>query len=122
MRKTLFYLLGLGLWCGCRPQEQQLEAGPWRGVLQRSDGIEIPFQFEVRDTAGHQVIDIVNGAGRLRVDSLRFSGDSVYIHMPFFDSDFQLARSVDHPNPAPRPDVPMVQDRQSLCHTGGGWP
>lgn len=96
MRKTLFYLLGLGLWCGCRPQEQQLEAGPWRGVLQRSDGIEIPFQFEVRDTAGHQVIDIVNGAGRLRVDSLRFSGDSVYIHMPFFDSDFQLARSADH--------------------------
>jgi thiol-disulfide isomerase/thioredoxin len=65
-----------------------LQEGMWRGVLHRTDGAAIPFNFQVSDTAGRTVLYIVNGKGRLLVDSIRRTGDSVYIHMPFFNSDF----------------------------------
>jgi thiol-disulfide isomerase/thioredoxin len=65
-----------------------LSTGEWRGVLTRTDGIGVPFNFEVRDTLGKKVVWIENGAGRMRVDSLRYSGDTVFMHMPFFNGHF----------------------------------
>lgn len=66
-----------------------LQPGLWRAVLERQDGIRIPFQFEVADTDGRRVLRIRNGAGRLVIDSFRYRGDTVFIHMPFFEADFR---------------------------------
>lgn len=88
------FLLCLLAWCtGCvslkEKKQNALKDGIWRAALHRADGHEIVFNFEVRDTASRQVIYIMNAGERMLVDSLRFRGDSVYIHMPFFDSDFR---------------------------------
>ncbi len=78
----------LFVFSGCRNMENRhiLQAGTWRGVLHRSDGMGIPFNFVVQDSG--EILYIKNGAGRLKVDSIRYEKDSVFIHMPFFNSDF----------------------------------
>lgn len=67
-----------------------LSIGIWRGVITRPDGHEIAFTFETKQIKGKLIIDIVNGSERLLVDSIRQTGDSLYITMPFFDSHFSL--------------------------------
>ncbi|HEY4322708.1 MAG TPA: TlpA disulfide reductase family protein [Mucilaginibacter sp.] len=72
--------------------QTKLKTGIWRGVLQTSIGKELPFNFEVKDTAGHQHLAIINGAERFKVTDVKFKGDSVFIHMPLFNSEFKLKR------------------------------
>ncbi len=68
----------------------KLKTGVWRGVLQPVAGGELPFNFEVKDTAGRQQLTIFNAGERFKVKDIRVKGDSVFIHMPLFDSEFKL--------------------------------
>jgi thiol-disulfide isomerase/thioredoxin len=68
----------------------QLKSGTWRGALQTSAGIALPFNFIVTDTAGKQEIAIINGDERFKVTDIKAVADSVFIHMPLFDSEFKL--------------------------------
>jgi len=92
MKKIFLPVLMGTILAGCAHSGQKsflsLQDGEWRAVLTRSDGIEVPFNFTVKDSGDRKVLWIRNGAGRLLVDSLRYSGDTVFIHMPFFDADF----------------------------------
>ncbi len=92
MKKVSFFFILSLFAAGCSHFSQkswmELQEGTWRGVLHRADGVEIPFNFEVKDSSHKTRMWILNGAGRLPVDSLRYSGDTIFIHMPFFDSDF----------------------------------
>ncbi|HXB95676.1 MAG TPA: TlpA disulfide reductase family protein [Puia sp.] len=63
--------------------------GQWRGVLERKDGHAIVFNFEVRDSAGRQVLYIRNAAERLLVDDITREGDSLVIRMPFYESQLR---------------------------------
>ncbi len=68
-----------------------LTTGIWRGVLKTSSGHNIPFNFEVSDTTKHQqVITIFNGSERFKVTDIVYEGDSVFVHMPLYDSEFRL--------------------------------
>jgi peroxiredoxin len=69
----------------------KLSNGAWQGRLHRPDGIDIVFNFEVKDSLGKKIIHILNAGDRLLVDDVKVDGDSVHIHMPFFDSEFKLA-------------------------------
>ncbi len=68
----------------------KLKAGTWRGALKNSAGLELPFNFIVKDTAGRQQLAIINGDERFIVPDVRTNGDSVFIRMPLFDSEFKL--------------------------------
>src|ERR1700712_4246547 len=70
--------------------QTKLKTGVWRGALKTTSGTEIPFNFEVKDTAGKQQLAIINGAERFKVTDVRTQGDSVFIHMPLFNSEFKL--------------------------------
>ncbi len=70
--------------------QNKLQTGIWRGVLKTSSGNDMPFNFEVKDTAGIQQLAIINGDERLKVTDIKIKGDSVFIHMPLFDSEFKL--------------------------------
>jgi thiol-disulfide isomerase/thioredoxin len=70
--------------------QTQLTTGMWRGVLKNSAGNKLPFNFVVTDTAGSWQIIVHNGAERLKVTDVKVIGDSVFIHMPLFDSEFKL--------------------------------
>lgn len=86
------------IFCGCSigsRNSDRLQNGMWRAILHRSDGMEIPFNFEVKDSLGKTLINIINGKDRMLVDSIRYKGDSVFIHMPFFNSDFLTKKMED---------------------------
>jgi peroxiredoxin len=68
----------------------KLKTGIWRGVLKTESGTELPFNFIVTDVAGRQQLAIINGAERFKVTDVKTVGDSVFIHMPLFDSEFRL--------------------------------
>jgi thiol-disulfide isomerase/thioredoxin len=70
--------------------QNKLQTGTWRGVLKTSSGNDMPFNFEVKDTAGTQQLAIINGDERFKVTDIKIKGDSVLIHMPLFDSEFKL--------------------------------
>ena len=45
-------------------------SGEWRAFLERADGNNIVFNFEVRDSAGKQIIYIRNAGERMLVDDI----------------------------------------------------
>lgn len=70
--------------------QTKLKTGIWRGALKTASGTEIPFNFDVKDTAGKQQLFIINGTERFKVTDVTSKGDSVFIHMPLFNSEFKL--------------------------------
>lgn len=76
--------------CGTT-QQAGLKTGPWQAQLTRQDGGQIIFNFDVADSAGAPVIYVTNAGERMKVDEVKVEGDSVFIRMPFFDSEFKAA-------------------------------
>jgi len=66
-----------------------LQNGTWRATLKTESGVEIPFNFELADSAGKKQLDIINGDERLRVNEISQEGDSILIQMPLFDSEIK---------------------------------
>ena len=64
-------------------------SGEWRAFLERKDGNNIVFNFEVRDSAGKQIIYIRNAGERLLVDDITREGDSIWIKLPFYESQLR---------------------------------
>jgi thiol-disulfide isomerase/thioredoxin len=76
-------------------EARHLQNGPWRAILQRKDGKDIVFNFEVKDSAGKKVLYIRNAGERLLVDDITLKGDSVLIRLPFFESQFRAVLTKD---------------------------
>jgi len=76
-------------------EPRHLQNGPWRAILQRKDGKDIVFNFEVKDSAGKKVLYIRNAGERLLVDDITIQGDSVLIRLPFFESQFRAVLTKD---------------------------
>jgi len=70
--------------------QSKLQAGIWRGVLKTASGNELPFNFNVSNVAGRPQLAIINGDERFKVTDIKVKGDSVFIHMPLFNSEFKL--------------------------------
>ncbi|QQL49718.1 peroxiredoxin family protein [Mucilaginibacter ginkgonis] len=90
MKKSLYLLLAATLIFSACTKPHHLKKGIWRGVLTTKNGDGIPFNFEIKDTGGHKQMVIFNGTERFKVDSIKQDGDSVFIKMPLFDSEFKL--------------------------------
>ncbi len=88
MKKYFVFLL-ISIYSVSAFAQGKLKAGVWRGVLRPAAG-ELPFNFEVKDTAGRQQLTIFNAGERFKVKDIRVKGDSVFIRMPLFDSEFKL--------------------------------
>lgn len=63
----------------------------WKAEIIRTDGIHIPFGFELEMEKGLPVMHIINGSERIRVDSVHFESDSIFIKMPLYESSFKAA-------------------------------
>ena len=66
-----------------------LQTGIWRATLKTQSGEEIPFNFEITDSAEQKLLDIINGKERFRVNEISTLSDSVIIQMPLFDSEIR---------------------------------
>jgi len=69
--------------------DNQLKTGIWRATLKTSSGADIPFNFEVRDSANQKFLDVINGDERFRVNEISNISDSIFIQMPLFDSEIR---------------------------------
>ncbi len=83
------FLLGTTVLSSCKDQPADLKQGTWRAVLKTESAAEIPFNFEVIDSAGKKRLEIINAAERFRVDEVTVKDDSVIIQMPLFDSEIR---------------------------------
>jgi thiol-disulfide isomerase/thioredoxin len=88
--KSLLTALILFLFFYTSYAQTALKAGIWRGALTTESGNEIPFNFQITGTGSNKQIAIINGAERFKVTDVSGKGDSVFIHMPLFDSEFRL--------------------------------
>jgi thiol-disulfide isomerase/thioredoxin len=96
MRLLRFFpalLIAVFILSGC--SKPGLQTGVWRGALKTASGNEIPFNFEITDTAGKKLMTIFNGAERFKVTDISVNGDSVAIKMPLFESEFKLELTKD---------------------------
>lgn len=84
----LLMLIGL-FTIACHKKPADLKTGVWRATLKTETGTEIPFNFEVIDSAGVKRIEIINGKERFRVNEISTKADSVNITMPLFESEIK---------------------------------
>jgi len=66
-----------------------LSWGIWLGQL-LIPGQLLPFNFELVEEGNKPVMIIHNATERIRCDEISLVGDSMFIRMPFFDSEFRL--------------------------------
>ena len=86
---TLFSAL-LSFFSSCsNTSDAGFDEGIWRATLKTNSGAEIPFNFEVIDSADQKFLDIINGKERFRVNQISAIADSVIIQMPLFDSEIR---------------------------------
>lgn len=88
--KSIITTISCAVFLQAASAQTKLKTGIWRGALTTKSGTEIPFNFDVKDTAGRQQLVIINGAERFKVTDISSQGDSVFIHMPLFNSEFKL--------------------------------
>lgn len=66
-------------------------AGKWRGVFTFTDGSEVPFTFDVKNTdGGQQKVYLLNGDERFESGAVKQAGDSLFIPLEPFDNELVL--------------------------------
>lgn len=78
----------------CSQKPEKLYYGMWRGVLKTQSGVEIPFNFNLKDSAGHIRIAIINGRENFRIEDVQVTEDSVLISIPLFESEIRAEKGV----------------------------
>lgn len=92
MRWILFVVL-FGLSCiPVSALAQSSTRSSYVALLQRKDSLPILFNLEETTTGGKPVWVIRNATERIRVTDIRSRGDSLWVSMPVFESDFSLRR------------------------------
>ena len=65
-----------------------VKAGTWRLVMELSETQDLPFNVEITHDGENYSLQVINSEERIEVDNVQISGDSIYVRMPFFDSEF----------------------------------
>lgn len=89
MLRLFFLLISLAGFTAVHAGGVTFRNGNWRAYLERKDGNNIVFNFEVKDSAGHQVIYLKNAGERILVDDVTREGDSILIRLPFYESQLR---------------------------------
>ena len=69
------------------------QQGWWGAQLHRTDGSNITFTFEWKTEKGKPLWYIRNAAERIKVTNIVFNGDSLFVQMPVFESEFRLKKT-----------------------------
>jgi thiol-disulfide isomerase/thioredoxin len=66
-----------------------LLTGLWIGLLQMA-GPELPFRFEIKESEGRLHFIIHNAEERIDCDEISMEGDSLFVTLPLYNSEFRL--------------------------------
>ena len=92
LTKSYLIIVGLCSVIACsKPSKPNLAIGIWRATLKTQSGVEIPFNFEVIGSANKKIIKLMNSTDRFLIDDINVKDDSVFIHIPLFDSEIRTA-------------------------------
>nr|MBA3704430.1 TlpA family protein disulfide reductase [Bacteroidota bacterium] len=69
--------------------QSALKTGIWEATLRLNDSTNLPFKFEVKNNHEKLSFEMINAEERIVVDEILLKGDSVFIKMPVFDSEFR---------------------------------
>jgi thiol-disulfide isomerase/thioredoxin len=89
MRTLLAYFLTFLFLANSIVAQNALKPDIWRGILKLNDSTELPFNFEVKNIDQKLSLEIINAEERIPVDEVSLEGDSLFIRMPVFDSEFR---------------------------------
>ena len=94
MKKYFLFGISLLVLLSCGNEKKsasRLKEGMWRGVLTLDDstGLIIPFNFDLAFKNDSTSLVIHNAEENIPVQEIAFSGDSIFIKMPVFDSEFR---------------------------------
>lgn len=92
LRKYFFAAIFFGCLLSSAQNQKLPESWPfWMGSLQLNDTtvLDVPFQFERLGDKG-AVFTFVNGKEKISTKEIQITGDSVFVKMPVFDSEFRL--------------------------------
>ncbi len=67
----------------------QILTGLWRALLLLPDA-QLPFNFEMKKEQEKYIMIIHNAEERIKVDEITINGDSLFIKLPVYDSQFRL--------------------------------
>jgi thiol-disulfide isomerase/thioredoxin len=83
--------------CSHPKKPSPLKEGKWRGILTIVDstGLILPFNFDLSFQNDSTKITIHNAEEKILVNEVSIKGDSVFIKMPVFDSEFRCKLSGD---------------------------
>ncbi|PKO96662.1 MAG: TlpA family protein disulfide reductase [Bacteroidetes bacterium HGW-Bacteroidetes-7] len=91
MKKVLYFtIIAMMALISCKESSPSLMPGMWRASLLTQDTVEIPFVFEVKISENDTVFDIITGDYRYEVKDIKVIGDSLFINMPLFSSNFKI--------------------------------
>lgn len=86
---TALFLITAFTISACSTPEKGFENGIWRAVMVTDSAVEIPFNFEVYDSAGTRQVAFINGKERLNINEVSTSGDSVIIRTPIYETEIR---------------------------------
>ena len=69
--------------------QSNLRTGAWRGLLKLNDSTQLPFNFEVKYDLDIYSVVFSNAEEKIIANEIAIKGDSVFIKMPVFDSEFK---------------------------------
>ncbi|MEK6615051.1 MAG: TlpA disulfide reductase family protein, partial [Bacteroidota bacterium] len=77
--------------CSYEKKTSPIKEGTWRGILTLNDstGLIVPFNFDLSFQNDSTTITIHNAEEKILVNDISFKGDSVFMQMPVFDSEFR---------------------------------
>jgi thiol-disulfide isomerase/thioredoxin len=81
-------LLSIFLFFSLQTVQAQIKKGIWRGNLDLN-GEELPFNFNISFEGKTVLCEIINGEEKILMEPLMFSGDSVFIKFPVYDSEIR---------------------------------
>jgi thiol-disulfide isomerase/thioredoxin len=95
MSKLIFTVMVLfaSLCSRAQGEIRKLLVGTWRASVERADGNSILFNFDVQDKEAGSILYIRNASERILVDDIKVKSDSIWIQLPFFDSQIRAAFS-----------------------------
>ena len=67
----------------------------WQVLVERKDGIKVPFQLQRKQDQGKTALYIVNAVERIEITDAKTAGDSMFFAMPAFEAAFRVKLQAD---------------------------
>jgi len=91
--RILLFLSIIIAGCSSKKNEAYLLPGKWKGELslsQLNKSIKLPFRFDLIEfSSDGAALEIINGEEKIKVDNIKVINDSIFIHLPFYDSEIK---------------------------------